>query len=141
MLGLTWADGVAAVHLAAIVFMLTGGFLAWRWPRLLWRHAPLAAAILAINLARADCPLTVLELRLREAAGERPYSGGFIGHYLVEPVHSGGITPGVQLTLYLVALMPNIVAYGFLAARHRARARAQPSAGDGDYPTPTTTFL
>ncbi|MGY2129237.1 DUF2784 domain-containing protein [Blastococcus sp. SYSU DS0617] len=52
--------------------MLTGALLAVRWPRLVLLHAPVALAILAVNLAGADCPLTDLELALRERAGRSP---------------------------------------------------------------------
>lgn len=121
--GLSWADAVAAAHLAAIVFMLTGGLLGWRWPRLLPWHAATAGAILAVNLAGLDCPLTTLELRLRAAAGEAAYSGGFIGHYLIEPLHAPGITPAVDLLIYAVALTPNVLAYGVLALRRRRAAQ------------------
>ena len=120
MSGLT-ADGVAVLHLAAVVFMLTGGLLGWRWPRLLWAHVPLSVAILAVNLAGDDCPLTDLELRLRAAAGLPPYTDGFIGHYLVTPLHPQGITPGVQV----VAVAPNVLAYSVLIAR-RTRSRPRP---------------
>jgi len=68
------AGAVAVVHAAAVLFMLTGGLLALRCPRLVAAHAPVAVAILAVNLAGADCPLTVLEVRLRAAAGRRATS-------------------------------------------------------------------
>ncbi|MDP9397396.1 MAG: DUF2784 domain-containing protein [Actinomycetota bacterium] len=115
---LSWANAVAAAHLAAIVFMLTGGLLSWRWPRLIPWHVATAGAILAVNLAGLDCPLTTLELRLRAAAGEVAYSGGFIGHYLIEPLYAPGITAAVDLIIYAVALTPNVLAYGGLAWRH-----------------------
>jgi Protein of Unknown function (DUF2784) len=115
--GVIWADAVAALHLAAIAFMLTGGLLGWRWPRLLWVHAPIAATILGFNVAGADCPLTTLELHLRQWGGEPPYTGGFIGHYLVQPIHPAGITPGVEAAIYAIAITPNVVGYGVLAAR------------------------
>ncbi|HET6987243.1 MAG TPA: DUF2784 family protein, partial [Kribbella sp.] len=30
------ADVVMVVHGALLVFFLIGGFLAWRWPKLIW---------------------------------------------------------------------------------------------------------
>ena len=112
------ADGVAAIHLAVVVFMLTGGLLAWRWPRLVWVHAPVALAILAINLAGSPCPLTDLELHLRRLAGLPGYPDGFIAHYLVDPVHSAGLTSTVRVIIYAVAIIPNVVAYSVIWARH-----------------------
>lgn len=113
------ADGVAALHLASVGVLLAGGLLAWRWPRLLWVHAPVSVAIVAVNVAGLDCPLTTLELHLRALAGEPAYTGGFIGHYLVRPVYARGITPTVEIVIYAAALVPNIVAYaGLWARRH-----------------------
>jgi hypothetical protein len=126
------ADTVAAAHLAAVALMLTGGVLALRRPRLLWAHLPVALGILAVNRAGADCPLTDLELALRHRAGEAGYGEeGFIGHYLVEPLHPGGITPSVQVVIYALAVLPNAVAYALLARRALRRSRrpvAQPIA-------------
>jgi hypothetical protein len=122
------ADVVAVVHLLAILLMLTGALLALRWPGLLRVHLPVAGAILALHLAGADCPLTDLEQWLRAAAGQPSYSGGFISHYLVEPVHPAGITPAVSLGIYAVALAPNVLAAALFAVRF-ARRRSASAAG------------
>ena len=118
------AGAVAVVHLLAVALLLSGALLALRWPRLLPVHLVVAGSILAVNLAGADCPLTDLEQALRDAAGEAPYSGGFISHYLIEPWHPAGITSGVSLGIYAAALAPNLLATALLVARRRA-ARAQ----------------
>ena len=118
------AGAVAVVHLLAVALLLSGALLALRWPRLLPVHLVVAGSILAVNLAGADCPLTDLERALRDAAGEAPYSGGFISHYLIEPWHPAGITPGVSLGIYAAALAPNLLGAALLVARRRA-ARAQ----------------
>lgn len=120
------AGAVAVVHLLAVALLLSGALLALRWPRLLPLHLLVAGTILAVNLAGADCPLTDLEQALRAAAGEAPYAGGFIAHYLVEPLHPAGITPAVSLAIYAVALAPNLLAAVLFAAR-RVR-QAQPAA-------------
>lgn len=108
---------VVAAHLAVILTMLTGGLLAWRWPRLVRVHAPVAISILALNLANSDCPLTALELWLRERGGRPAYSGGFVSHYLVQPWHPHGVTPAVRLAVYAIAVGPNLVAYAVLCRR------------------------
>lgn len=122
------ADLVALTHLAAVLFMLSGALLALRWPALLLPHAVVAGIILAVNLAGAACPLTELELELRAWAGEAPYSGGFISHYLVEPWHPEGVTPAVDRGIYAVALTPNVLGYGLHAARWRRRRVLEVSA-------------
>ncbi len=120
--GLAW--GVAVTHLAAIAVTVTGGLLSWRWPRFVRLHIPVAVAIAVVNAVGAKCPLTELELHLRQSVGEHPYTGGFISHYLVEPVHPAGVTPGVRLTIYAIAIIPNVVAYTVLFRRHAIRRRA-----------------
>jgi len=119
------ANAVAVLHATAILFMVTGSLLALRWPRLLWLHVPVAAAILGIYLTHTDCPLTTLELWLREQAGEAGYRGGFIGHYLTEPLGLLIHATSTQLGILLIAVLPNVVGYGLLAARSvRSHVRA-----------------
>jgi hypothetical protein len=115
---------VAVLHAAAVLFMLTGALLAVRWPRLVLLHAPVALAILAVNLAGADCPLTDLELALRDAAGMPGYDGGFLGHYVFAPLGLDVRDTGPQLGMYATALGLNAVGYGLLAARSWGALRA-----------------
>jgi hypothetical protein len=115
------ANIVAATHLTLVAFLVGGGLLSWRWPRLAALHVPLAAAVLTLNLAGADCPLSTLELSLRRIAGEHLYTGGFVAHYLVEPIHPAGITTDVRLGIYSIAILPNVLAYTLLGWRMIAR--------------------
>ncbi len=117
------ANAVAVLHGAAVLFMLTGALLALRWPRLLLLHVPVALAILAVNLAGADCPLTDLELALREWAGGAPYEGGFLGHYFYAPLGLDVRDGAVQLGTYVVAFGLNALGYGLLVARSRTAPR------------------
>jgi hypothetical protein len=124
------AEAMAALHLALIAFMLTGSLLALRWPRLLWVHAPVALAILAVNVAGAPCPLTIWELDLRAAAGAPGYAGGFIGHYLLGPLGVDVHTAAAQVGIYAVALTPNLVGYALHGLRAvRTGTPAGPRAG------------
>src|SRR5262245_41948400 len=77
------ADAVLTLHLAFILFVVLGGWLVLRWPRLALLHLPAAAWGATVEFFHLYCPLTPLENRLRLAAGEQGYSGGFIEHYLV----------------------------------------------------------
>ena len=115
------ASGVAVVHGLAVLFMLTGALLAVRWPRLVLLHAPVALAILAVNLAGADCPLTDLELALR---GAEAYDGGFLGHYFFDPLGLDEQAAGTQLAVYATAFGLNALGYGLLAARSWGAPRA-----------------
>ncbi|WP_324277172.1 DUF2784 domain-containing protein [Blastococcus brunescens] len=121
--GVLLADAVAVLHATAVLFMLTGSLLALRWPQVLWLHVPLSLAILGIYLTGSDCPLTTWELALRERAGEPGYGGGFIGHYITEPLGFPIEATSTQVGIYVVAFLPNLVGYALLAARaQRARA-------------------
>ena len=120
------ANAVALLHATAVLFMLTGSLLALRWPGVLWLHVPVSLAILGLYLTGSDCPLTTLELALREQAGEPGYRGGFIGHYITEPMGFPIEATSTQIGVYVVAFLPNVVGYGLLGARrlhHRAAAR------------------
>jgi Protein of Unknown function (DUF2784) len=110
---------VAVLHGAAVVFMLTGSLLALRWPRLLWLHVPVSLAILGIYLTGSDCPLTTWELALRERAGGPGYRGGFIGHYITEPMGFPIEATSTQVGIYVVAFLSNLVGYGLLLAHHQ----------------------
>lgn len=115
------APGVAVVHGLAVLFMLTGALLALRWPRLLLVHVPVALAILAVNLTGGDCPLTDLELALRERAGLAAYDGGFLGHYVFAPLGLDVRATEPQLGMYAAALGLNAVGYGLAFSRRRGR--------------------
>jgi hypothetical protein len=117
---------VAVVHALAVVLMVTGALVALRRPRFLLVHAPVAAAILAVHLAGAPCPLTELELALRERAGGEAYTGGFLGHHVFGPLGLDVGSPAVQAGIYTVALVPNVVAYWLLTVRAgRGRVRTE----------------
>ena len=119
------ANAVAVLHGLAVLFLLVGGLMALRLPRAVLLHAPVALAILAVYLAGADCPLTTLELYLRTAAGEPAYEGGFLGHYLFEPLGVDVTDAGTQATIYALAFGLNALAYGAWAARRfRGSSRA-----------------
>jgi hypothetical protein len=105
------ADLTVALHLAFIVFVVCGGFLALRWRKVVWIHLPAAAWGAAIELGGWICPLTPLENRLRQQAGEIGYTGGFVEHYILPIVYPAGLTPGVQLVLAALVVIVNVAAY------------------------------
>ena len=124
------ATGVAVLHAAVVLFVLTGSLLALRWPRLLPLHALVALTVLGLYLAGADCPLTDLELWLRRRAGVPPYEDGFLGHYVTEPLGHPIEATSTQAGIHLTAAVPNAVGYALHARRaaRGRRARAVPGA-------------
>ncbi|MGY1653628.1 DUF2784 domain-containing protein [Geodermatophilus sp. SYSU D01119] len=117
------AGAVAVLHGAVVLFMLTGSLLALREPRLVALHAPVALAVLAVNLAGAPCPLTTLELALRARGGAPPYDGGFLGQFVFGPVGLDVRSTAVQVGTYAVALGLNALGYGLLLRRSGLRRR------------------
>ncbi len=116
------ADAVLVMHGLFILFVLVGGLLVRRWPRLAWLHLPAVAWAAWVAWAGWICPLTPLENSLRRAAGEAGYSGGFIDHYLTGAIYPQGLTRGVQVGLGIFVAVLNVVAYALLV-RGRRRVR------------------
>ena len=115
------ADVVLVLHLAFIVFVVAGGLLVLRWPRLAWVHIPAATWGALIEFTGSVCPLTPLEVALRQQAGQAGYAGGFIEHYVSGLIYPGGLTRLTQVFLGLFVLGVNSVAYLRLWRRTRAR--------------------
>ena len=113
------ADAVLLLHLGFILFVLLGGLLAlrWRWAPLL--HLPAAAWGVYVELSGGLCPLTPLENRLRSAAGEAGYTGGFIEHYLLALIYPAGLTHEIQYVLAAIVVGVNGLAYAWVWRRRR----------------------
>ena len=113
------ADAVLLLHLGFILFVLLGGLLAlrWRWAPML--HLPAAAWGVYVELSGGLCPLTPLENRLRSAAGEAGYTGGFIEHYLLALIYPAGLTHEIQYVLAAIVVGVNGLAYAWVWRRRR----------------------
>ncbi len=59
------ADAVVLLHTAFVVFVVLGGFLAWRWRRLVWGHVPCAVWGALIEYEGWICPLGRERRRVR----------------------------------------------------------------------------
>lgn len=114
------ADFVVVVHVGFVLFVVFGGLLVLRRPRLALLHLPAAVWGVMIEFAGWVCPLTPLENALRMRGGEAGYSGGFIEHYLLPVLYPADLTRGIQLALGSIVLAMNLAVYGLLLARRRA---------------------
>jgi hypothetical protein len=86
------ADVVLITHVAFVAFVaigllliVCGGFRRWNWVRNPWfRMAHLAATGVVVVQAwfGVICPLTALEMSLRERAGDGTYGGTCIAYWL-----------------------------------------------------------
>jgi hypothetical protein len=119
------ADLVVLVHAAFVVFVVCGGLLGLRWPKALWVHAPAAAWGVIVEYAGFICPLTPLEISLRQRSGEAGYHGGFVEHYVESLLYPASLTREWQIVFGTVALVVNVGVYWrVLAFRKRGKGHA-----------------
>jgi len=116
------ADIVLVAHFTFVVFVLGGGLLLLRWPRLIWLHVPALVWGLVIELTGWVCPLTPLENVLRAMAGLNIYQGDFVGRYLLALLYPAVLTPALQLILAGFVFVLNVIIYTMvIQLRRKAR--------------------
>jgi hypothetical protein len=120
MLSRIVADLLVVGHLTFVVFVIAGGFLTWRWPRVAWAHIPCAVWGAAVEFTGWICPLTPWEVTLRRQAGQAGYEGGFIEHYIIPLIYPAALTPRIQIALGVVVVAINLIAYS-VYFRRRAK--------------------
>lgn len=115
------ADGVLALHLAFVLFVLLGGILAiwWRWFPFV--HLPAAAWGVWIEISGGVCPLTHLENALRIRAGQAGYAESFVAYYLLAIIYPSGLTREIQFVLAGVVVGVNLAIYGWVFLRKKRR--------------------
>ena len=110
---------ILVVHAGYLAFVVVGGFLAWRWPRVFWVHLAAAAWGLAVVGIPLTCPLTTAENWARRQAGQTEQSAGFIDRYIE------GVLYPERFTLLLQVLVGVTVvgswAGAYLYRRHLRR--------------------
>ncbi len=113
------ADIVVMTHFAFILFAVLGGFLVLRWKRWAWLHVPAFVWAALISFAGWICPLTPLEIWLRERGGAIAYRSGFIEHYILPVVYppTDVLTRPVQIVLGFLVLGINLGIYGLVLRR------------------------
>ena len=121
------ADAVVIVHLSFILFVLFGGFLAFRWRWVPWVHLPAAAWGALIEFGGWVCPLTPLENSLRRAGGAAGYTGGFVEHYVIPLMYPTTLTRSLQVTLGAAVILINGGIYMAVWRRRRMRAITESS--------------
>jgi len=119
------ADVVLMAHAAFALFVAAGGLLVLRWRPLIWLHVPAALWGAAVEFGGWICPLTLLENRLRSAAGEATYSGDCIAHYMSVVLYPSALTRSMQVLLGVLVLAMNVGVYRLLWRRTHHAALAQ----------------
>jgi hypothetical protein len=111
------ADLVVGLHFLFVLFVVLGGLLVLRWPKLAYLHIPAAIWGTAIEFAGWICPLTPLEQWLRRQAEQGVYSGGFIEHYILPLLYPTALTREIQLLLGFLVVVVNLAVYGYVFRR------------------------
>src|SRR5688572_12797030 len=126
------ADLVVGLHAVFVVFVVAGGLLVLRWPKLAYLHIPAAAWGAAIEFAGWICPLTPLEISLRRQAGQSGYSTGFIEHYILPLLYPSALTRNIQLLLGVLVIAVNLAIYVYVLRRRHKRRRSRTDVSLGD---------
>jgi uncharacterized membrane protein YhhN len=116
------ADLVLGLHFLFVLFVVLGGLLVLRWPRLAYVHIPIAIYGAMIEFVGWVCPLTPLENSLRAKAGQAGYQGSFVEHYILPVLYPSALTREVQLVLGMLVLGINLGIYMLLLRRRRSPA-------------------
>jgi hypothetical protein len=120
-MALMLADVLVVIHLLFVAFVVAGGFLLLRWPRLAWLHLPAAAWGAYIEFSGGVCPLTPLENRLRQLGGGAVYGGDFIERYLLPVLYPAHLSLPVQQVLGGGVVAVNLIAYALAYQAWRRR--------------------
>lgn len=113
------ADVTVIVHLAFVLFVVLGGVLVVRRPRVAWLHVPAVAWGAWIEFAGWLCPLTPLENWLRTQSGATAYDSSFVEHYLLPLLYPASLSRELQWVLGSIVLVINAVLYLVVLRRRR----------------------
>lgn len=119
MLYMVLADLVVLFHFTFVLFVIGGGLLVVKWPKLAWFHLPAVAWGALVEFTGWICPLTPVEHWFRVRGAQTGYEQDFLSHYLLPLLYPAGLTSEMQYTLGLVVLVVNAAMYGWLGFRAR----------------------
>jgi hypothetical protein len=126
------ADLVLGAHVLFVLFVVAGGILVVRRPRVAWLHVPCALWGALVEMAGWICPLTPLEVSLRRRAGEAGYTEGFLEHYVTPVLYPAGLTRDVQVLLGVLVVLLNAAVYAWAWRRRSGRSPTRVAEGAHD---------
>ena len=115
-----FADLIVLAHFLFIAFVICGGLLVIRWPKIAFLHLPSAAWGVIVEFSGSICPLTPLENHFRNLAGSNQYSGDFILRYLSPVIYPDNLTTTIQQVFGGVVIVINIIFYTIAIRKHRS---------------------
>jgi hypothetical protein len=113
------ADATVVLHLLFVAFVICGGVLVLRWPRVAWAHLPAAVWGAWVEFAGWVCPLTPLENWLRAQSGAATYSTSFVERYLLPVLYPASLSRDVQWILGVLVLVMNGIVYAVVVRWRR----------------------
>jgi len=117
------ADAVLGLHFGFLLFVVLGGLLVLRRPRIAWLHLPALVWGTVVSLMGWVCPLTPLENYFRRLAGESGFSASFLEQYVTPIIYPDGLTREIQLIAGVSLPLWNLSVYGLVLWRLRQRAK------------------
>ena len=112
------ADLTVVLHFAFVAFVLFGGLLVLRYPRVIWVHIPAAVWGAWVEFAGWICPLTPLENWLRERSGDAGYSTSFVERYVIPTLYPDALSRELQWILGGLVMIVNVTIYLAIYRRH-----------------------
>ncbi len=114
------ADVFVVLHFLYLVYVVLGGFLAWRWPKAIFVHLVAGIWGVLIVFGWVECPLTSAENWARQKSGQGQITG-FIDHDITGVIYPERYLHHVQAAVAVVVLTSWI---GALVLWRRRRRRA-----------------
>lgn len=119
------ADVLVLLHFTFVIFVVLGGLLVLKWPKVAYWHLPAAIWGALIEFSGWICPLTPLENKLRRAGGEGGYTGRFIEHYILPVLYPSELTRELQIAIGIGVVAVNGLFYALLLIRKRRKAKSE----------------
>jgi uncharacterized protein DUF2784 len=105
------ADATVALHLSFVLFVVGGGLLVIRWPRLAWAHIPAVVWGAWVEFSGWVCPLTPMENWLRKQARQAAYTTSFVDRYVLPVLYPPALSQETQWLLGAFVLGVNVGVY------------------------------
>jgi hypothetical protein len=115
------ANIVVVLHFGFVLFVLFGGLLILKWPRMIWPHLLAVVWGALVEFTGWICPLTPLENWLRAQEGIEGYPGDFFSHYLHALLYPEDLTRSIQILLGMLVIAINLAVYGWILQIRRFR--------------------
>ena len=110
-------DATVGLHLAFVVFVVLGGLLVVKWPRVAWVQLPAVVWGAWIEFASLVCPLTPLENWLRAQGGGEVYGSTFVEQYALPVLYPAVLSRELQWALGGAVLLINAAVYAYIVRR------------------------